>query len=220
MQLKNLFTLQSLVLGLMLQCCCALGAEPARPNILLLLSDDHSYPFVSCYGDTNVRTPVLDRLAGEGMRMHRFFTAAPQCVPSRAALMTGRSPVAARMTRFSSPLPGDEITLLELLRSEAGYTTGICGRSYHLDGSGNRAGAEIGAIIEKHNLRTFAKRVDFLNGCPDAEVPTQFAKFLDGRPADKPFFMWANFSDPHHVWNAPAEFRPDPAQLKLVCASS
>ena len=72
-----------------------------RPNILFLLSDDHSYPFVSAYGDTNVKTPTLDKLAAEGMKFHRFFTACPQCVPSRAAYMTGRSPVAARMTRFT-----------------------------------------------------------------------------------------------------------------------
>ena len=91
-----------------------------KPNILFLLSDDHSYPFLSCYGDSNVKTPTLDRLAGEGMKFHRFFTAAPQCVPSRAALMTGRSPVAARMTRFSAPLPRDEATLPELLRDQAG----------------------------------------------------------------------------------------------------
>ncbi|MCC6511263.1 MAG: sulfatase-like hydrolase/transferase [Pirellulaceae bacterium] len=192
-----------------------LWAQSQPPNILLLLSDDHSYPFVSSYGDPNVRTPTLDRLAAEGMRMQRYFTAAPQCVPSRAALMTGRSPVAARMTRFSSPLPPDEVTFPELLRSEAGYYTGVCGRSYHLDGSGNRAGPGIGGLLEKHNLRTFDRRVDFLNTCPDAEVPGQVAKFLDQRPAGKPFFLWANFSDPHHVWNAPAEYRPDPASLKL-----
>ena len=187
----------------------------APPNVLLLLSDDHSYPFLSCYGDSNVRTPTIDRLAKDGMRMHRYFTAAPQCVPSRAALMTGRSPVAARITRFSSPLAADEVTFPELLRSEAGYYTGVCGRSYHLDGSGNRAGAGIGEILEKHDMKTFARRVDFLNTCPDAQVPEQMEKFLDQKPADKPFFLWANFSDPHHVWNAPAEFRPDPAALKL-----
>ena len=91
---------------------CALASPLAaaeKPNILLLLSDDHSYPFVSAYGDSNVKTPTLDRLAVEGMKFHRFFTACPQCVPSRAAYMTGRSPVAARMTRFSSPLPRDAI---------------------------------------------------------------------------------------------------------------
>lgn len=186
------------------------------PNILLLLSDDHSYPFVSCYGDRNVRTPALDRLAADGMKMHRFFTAAPQCVPSRAALMTGRSPVAARMTRFSSPLAADEVTLPELLRSEAGYYTGICGRSYHLDGAaGNRAAPDIKRLFDKHDMRTFDRRVDFLNSCPDAQVATAFRDFLDQKPAGKPFFMWANFSDPHHVWNAPDNFRPDPATLML-----
>jgi hypothetical protein len=93
-------------------------------NILLLLSDDHSYPFLSCYGDTNVKTPTIDRLAQEGIRFHRYFTTCPQCVPSRASLMTGRSPVAARMTRFSSPLPRDEMTLPELLKSKGNYYTG------------------------------------------------------------------------------------------------
>jgi N-sulfoglucosamine sulfohydrolase len=187
----------------------------ARPNILFLLSDDHSYPFVGCYGDPNVKTPTLDRLAGEGMKFHRFFTAAPQCVPSRAALLTGRSPVAARITRFTSPLARDEITFPELLRSQAGYYTGICGRSFHLDGPGGNAGPAIPALLDKHGLKTFAQRVDYLRTGPDAGVAGQLAEFLDGKPAGKPFFMWANFSDPHHVWNAPAEFRPAPASLKL-----
>ncbi|MFM9148429.1 MAG: sulfatase-like hydrolase/transferase, partial [Verrucomicrobiota bacterium] len=71
-----------------------------RPNVLFVLSDDHSYPYLSCYGDPNVRTPALDRLAGEGMKFRKFFTSAPQCVPSRAAYLSGRSPVAARITRF------------------------------------------------------------------------------------------------------------------------
>src|SRR5256885_14919035 len=89
-----------------------------RPNILFLLSDDHSYPFVSAYGDTNVKTPTLDRLAGEGMKFHRFFTACPQCVPSRAASMAGRPPAAARVPRFSSPLPRDAITFPDILRAK------------------------------------------------------------------------------------------------------
>src|SRR4051812_46135825 len=87
--------------------CGDFVAAAERPNIMLLLSDDHSYPYVSAYGDTNVKTPTLDKLAAEGMKFHRFFTACPQCVPSRAAYMTGRSPVAVRMTRFTSPLSRD-----------------------------------------------------------------------------------------------------------------
>lgn len=207
------------ILALTLAVGCFLGqslaAEPSvKPNILFLLSDDHSYPFLSVYGDSNVKTPVLDQLAAEGMKFHRFFTAAPQCVPSRAALMTGRSPVAARMTRFSAPLPRDEITLPELLRDKGGYFTGVCGRSFHLDGAA-KGGDAIGEIFQKNKLKTFIDRVDSLNTCSDNEVAGQLNAFLDKKPKDKPFFMWANFSDPHHVWNAPAEFRPDPASLKL-----
>src|SRR6478735_3133147 len=185
-----------------------------KPNILFLLSDDHSYPFVSAFGDTNVKTPTLDKLAAEGMKFHRFFTGCPQCVPSRACYLTGRSPVAARMTRFTSPLPRDVISFPEILREKGGYYTGICGRQYHLDG---RPGADeaIQELYEKQHLQTFADRVDSLNTCPDDQVSAQIAAFLDKKPADKPFFMWANFSDPHHPWTTGASLRPDPASLKL-----
>ena len=100
----------------------------ALPNILLILSDDHTAEFTGCYGNPVVRTPNLDRFAAEGMRFTRFFCSAPQCVPSRTAYLTGRSPVAARMARFTSPLPPDVVTLPELLRSQKGYFTGICRR--------------------------------------------------------------------------------------------
>lgn len=190
-----------------------LRAADTKPNILFLLSDDHSYPYLSTYGDPNVRTPVLDKLAAEGIKFHRMFTSAPQCVPSRAAFMTGKSPVAARMTRFSAALPRDEITLPELLRAKAGYYTGICGRSFHLDGS--RQSPAIARAYDEHHLKTFAERVDFLQGSGDAQVAELLDKFLAAKPADKPFFMWANFSDPHHPWEPPAKLRPDPASLQL-----
>jgi N-sulfoglucosamine sulfohydrolase len=204
----------SLFLSVLIGPLQAADVPSSKPNILFLLSDDHSYPFLSAYGDTNVKTPTLDSIAEDGMKFHRFFTSAPQCVPSRASMMTGRSPVAARMTRFSSPLPRDEITLPELLRDKAGYFTGICGRGYHLDGSG-RAGAAVTKVFQEHSMKTFTDRVDWLNTCSDDQVASQVGQFLDKRPANRPFFMWANFSDPHHVWNAPSEFRPDPASLVL-----
>ena len=197
----------------------AQSAAPARPNILFVLSDDHSYPFLSCYGDTNVRTPNIDRLAAGGMRFHRFFTVAPQCVPSRAGYLTGRSAVAARMTRFSAALPRDEVTFLELLRQQGGYHTGIAGRSFHLDGSARsgsaRGGPDIRTIMDRHGLRTFADRVDYLRTGSDEQAVEQTEEFLQSVPAGKPFALWLNFSDPHHVWNAPAEFRPSPVSLKL-----
>lgn len=201
---------------------CAAGAAAGfsaaaeKPNVLFVLSDDHSYPFLSCYGDSNVRTPAIDQLAAEGMRFHRFFTVAPQCVPSRAGYLTGRSAVAARMTRFSSALPRDEVTFMELLREKGGYYTGICGRTYHLDGSAAaRAGGEVGRLMEQHGLRTFTQRVDYVRTGSDEQAIVQMKEFLDQKPAGKPFCLWLNFSDPHHPWNAPASFRPAPASLKL-----
>lgn len=192
------------------------AAAPARPNILFVLSDDHSYPFLSCYGDTNVRTPAVDQLAAEGIKFHRFFTAAPQCVPARAAYLTGRSPVAARITRFSSPLPRDVITFPEILREKANYFTGIAGRSYHLDGAaGNNAGATSSDLITKHGLRTFAQRVDYVRTGNDTVAIEQMREFLEKKPAEKPFCLWLNFSDPHHPWTPEANYRPDPASLKL-----
>lgn len=203
------------LLVLALVALSARGAAPGHPNILFVLSDDHSYPFLSCYGDTNVRTPTIDRLAAEGMKFHRFFTAAPQCVPARAAFLSGRSPVAARITRFSSPLPRDVITFPELLREKAGYFTGVCGRTYHLDGSARGVGTVMGDLLRKHGLITFGERMDYVRTGSDTEAIVQMKEFLDRKPAEKPFCLWLNFSDPHHPWNAPASFRPDPASLKL-----
>ena len=192
-----------------------MAATSAKPNILFVLSDDHSYPFLSCYGDPNVRTPTLDKLAAEGMKFHRLFTVAPQCVPSRAGYLTGRSAVAARMTRFSSPLPRDEITFPEILRAQAGYFTGVCGRSYHLDGSNPANGPTSARLLTEHGLRTFAQRVDYLRTGSDTAAIEQMREFLAQKPAEKPFCLWLNFSDPHHAWTPSAEDRPDPAKLKL-----
>lgn len=67
------------------------GTPKNKPNILLIMSDDHHAAHVGCYGDKNVRTPVVDKLAAEGMHFTRAYVTTPQCVPSRASLMTGRS---------------------------------------------------------------------------------------------------------------------------------
>ena len=144
----------------------------------------------------------------------RWPEAVGRAMPGRRC-STGRSPVACRITRFSAPLPRDEITFPEILRKEGGYFVGVLGRTYHLDGSGQKGDSELGDLLEKHGLRTFEQRFNYVRTGSDTAAAAQAAEFLDQKPADKPFCLWVNFSDPHHVWNAPAEFRPDPASLKL-----
>ena len=198
------------------------SAAAKRPNILFLLSDDHSYPYLGCYGNKDVQTPNLDRFAAQGMRFDRMFVGCPQCVPSRATLMTGRSPVAARMVRFTSPLPADLAALPDLLRDQGGYFTGVGGRSYHLDGPGTKGKGKgvapvLGEIMDRHNLRTFTRRVDYVEKAGSLkDFGGKLTTFLDAAPKDKPWFFWLGFSDPHHVWEAKGPRGvPDPAKLTL-----
>lgn len=194
------------------------AAEVTRPNILFILSDDHTAAHLGCYGDTTVKTPNFDRFAGEGIRFTKMFTVAPQCVPSRAGYMTGRSAVSVRMTRFNSPLPREIVTLPELLQKEAGYYTGICRRSFHLDGPGlNRLGPTTKGVYESNDLMTFDDRVDFLDrNSPRAQTKAQVTEFLGQVPEGKPWFLWVNFNDPHHPWDADAIAKSyDPAAIKL-----
>ena len=105
------------ILWIVVSSALSFAQTAARPNVLLVLSDDHSAAHVGAYGNTDVKTPNLDAFAKEGMLFKRAYVAAPQCVPSRAALMTGRSPIAVQMTRFSAPLGEEYRTWLELLRA-------------------------------------------------------------------------------------------------------
>ncbi|MGH9661421.1 MAG: sulfatase family protein, partial [Bryobacteraceae bacterium] len=190
-----------------------LAAAESRPNILLVLSDDHSRPHLGLFGDPLIRTPNLDRFGREGMRFDRAFQMAPQCVPSRAGLMTGRSPVSARIARFNSPLPPDVVTLPEMLRA-AGYFTGITRRSFHLDGPGPRAGSLMQAVFKKRDMITFDRRVDFLDrNAPPGQTVERMNAFFDRKPKDKPFFLWISFNDPHHVWDKIGTH--DPARIPL-----
>jgi arylsulfatase A len=106
-----------------------------HPNVVILLADDLGYGDLGCYGHPTIRTPNLDRMAGEGMKLTQFYSAASVCTPSRVALLTGRLPVRSGLTSVLFPfsrsgLPSSEITLAELLKSR-GYST-MCAGKWHL----------------------------------------------------------------------------------------
>lgn len=184
-----------------------------RPNVLLILSDDHSVPYLGCYGNPDLKTPNIDRLAKEGIRFQNAFVTAPQCVPSRASIMTGRSTVDVGMLRFTAPLDRNIITYPELLKAQ-GYYIGVCGRTYHLDGAGPKETIE---VFKENNMITFPDRFDYVkvaNKKNDEETAPQFEEFLNKVPDGKPFFMQACFHDPHRIFTA-FEFEPNPETIKV-----
>jgi arylsulfatase A-like enzyme len=191
-------------------------AKPStpRPNILVVLSDDHSHPFLGCYGNPDIKTPNLDRFASQGIRFDRAYVGTPQCVPSRATFMTGRSAVAINMTRFSAPLPRDVVIYPEILRA-AGYFTGVAGRTYHLDGS--NMPPETKSVVDANHLVTFPDRLDFVKVSGNRPVILQqYREFLDAVPKEKPFCLQLCYSDPHRPYDRDAVNPPyDPARLTL-----
>lgn len=108
----------------------------AKPNIIMLLTDDMGYGDLTCYGGQAVHTPNIDALAQQGMRYTRFYSASAVCSPSRAAILTGRYPLRFNITKHFSKshefLPAVSHTLPRLLRN-AGYTTSHIGK-WHLGG--------------------------------------------------------------------------------------
>ena len=117
-------------------------AAARQPNVVVLFADDLGYGELSCQGNPEIPTPHIDSIAKNGVRFTAGYVAGPNCSPSRAGLLTGRTP-----TRFGyefNPtgalneepgfgLPSDEITIAEALH-DAGYTTGLIGK-WHQGGT-------------------------------------------------------------------------------------
>ncbi|XP_058147924.1 arylsulfatase F-like [Dasypus novemcinctus] len=113
----------------------------SRPNILLLMADDLGIGDIRCYGNDTIRTPNIDLLAKEGVKLTQHIAAASLCTPSRTAFLTGRYPVRSGMASknintisrvisglgVSGGLPRNESTFAALLKKE-GYRTGLIGK--------------------------------------------------------------------------------------------
>ena len=111
-----------------------------QPNVLIVMSDQHSRRRLGCYGDPVVRTPNLDALASRGVRFENAYCPAPLCVPSRMSFLTGRHPSANRVWLNSHILSSAIPTWAHALGA-AGYETALLGRM-HFVGPDQRHGFE------------------------------------------------------------------------------
>ncbi len=113
--------------------CGLMACQPKaeQPNIVLMMADDLGWGDTGFNGNSQIRTPNLDKMAGRGMVFKRFYSASPVCSPTRASCLTGRNPYRMGIpTANSGHLPKSETTLAEILK-EAGYATGHFGK-WHL----------------------------------------------------------------------------------------
>ena len=110
----------------------------AQPNILLIMSDQHSPHVVGCYGDTVVRTPNIDALAARGVAFDNAYTNYPLCCPARMSFMSGREPYELQGWHNGFVLPSGTPTWAHAL-GNAGYETLLCGRM-HFNGPDQRHG--------------------------------------------------------------------------------
>lgn len=102
-----------------------------RPNILFIMSDQHTQRVLGCYGDDVVATPNLDRLANRGVTFDNAYTPSPLCVPARMSFMTGRYPCRQSCWTNSDMLPSDRPTIAHSLGA-AGYQPTLVGRLHSI----------------------------------------------------------------------------------------
>lgn len=187
-------------------------AERARPNILLFLTDDHGPWALGCYGNREVRSPALDRLAAEGARFANAFTPSPVCSPARACLLTGRTPSQVGIHDWIQevePVFGDrdwpaaETTLPELL-AEAGYLCGLSGKWHlgrsHVTPRGFHWYFGLprwqGNHIETYTyVQNGAERT--LSGNKTRFIADAALEFLDEAPAERPWLLQVGFIATH-----------------------
>jgi choline-sulfatase len=111
-----------------------------RPNVLIIMSDQHSKHVLGCYGNELVRTPNLDRISAEGVRFTNAYCPAPLCVPSRMSFMTGRTPSRNRV--WDNPhILSSGVPCWTHALGAAGYETALIGRM-HFVGPDQRHGFE------------------------------------------------------------------------------
>ena len=116
-----------LVSSICLLLCSNAAAADARPNILFIMSDDHAFQAMSCYGSKVNKTPNLDRIANEGMRFDGCYVTNSICGPCRAVILTGKYSHLNGFERNGRTFDGSQQTVAKLLQ-KAGYQTAVVGK--------------------------------------------------------------------------------------------
>jgi len=168
-------------------------AEPL-PNIVIILSDDQSWPHASAYGDVSVRTPTFDRIAEQGVLFNHAFVGVPSCSPSRAAILTGRNQwELGSASNLFGVFPDDLLTYTRLL-FDNGYQVAYSEKGY----------------------RPGRSDVTWANN-PAGDEASDFPSFFENRDKTKPFAYWMGSRNPHRPYEEGSGEKAgiDPAGIRL-----
>lgn len=206
------------------------GRRPTgRPNIIFVLADDLGWGDLGCYGSLHNSTPVLDRVASQGLRMTHAYSASPTCSPTRIALYTGRypgrlgagleEPIVTRDSRTG--IPADNPTLPALLRAH-GYATAMFGK-WHCGWLPWFSPLRIGFDVFYGNLGGV---LDYFSGVDqlgnhdlyEGETPIAEAGYYteqisrrgteyvrEHARSQRPFYLQLNYTAPHWPWEGPGD---------------
>jgi arylsulfatase A len=198
-----------------------------RTNAVVILCDDLGYGDLSCYGHPHIRTPNLDKLAAEGLKLTDCYAAAPVCSPARAGMLTGRTPHRCGVYDWipaDSPmhLRREETTVATLLR-DAGYATCHAGK-WHCNGKFNSPAqpqpgdhgfehwfaTQNNARPTHHNPDNFVRNgtpAGPLEGYSSTLIAQEAINWLqDGWDRSKPFCLFVWFHAPHEPIATAPEF--------------
>lgn len=198
----------------------------ARPNILVIMSDDHAQWATGCYGNRELHTPALDYLATGGLRMDNAFTPTPVCSPARASFFTGRLPSQhgihdwlwydvnvhsekQRAALAGQPSLAGQVTLAQRL-AQAGYHCGLSGK-WHCGGDDTpQPGFHRWDALRKNTVpRDGAYSVDGQlverQGWHSEIISDNALRFLRQRERERPFFLFVGYIGAHSPWSGHPE---------------
>jgi choline-sulfatase len=191
-------------------------STPPRPNILVFLSDDHGRWLQQAYGNSEVHTPNMNRIARNGVRMTNAFTTCPVCSPARASFFTGRMPsqhgihdwIEESTQAYAYPWLKGQTLLSELLQN-AGYHTGLVGKWHCGEERYPHRGFEFWFSYwvnqQPHaGTQRFSDNGEYITaeGFQSPLLTEQALRFLHTHYADqttarKPFFLFVSYTDTH-----------------------
>lgn len=188
------------------------SADDSKPNVVLILADDHHFRALGAAGNPEIHTPNLDRLARQGTRFTNCHVTNPICTPSRATILTGQYGFRNGVVFFGQPIREQSITWPQLLKQQ-GYTLGYTGKWHN-----NKRPSDFGFDVMKH---TFLGGMYWFHSIEVVDREDDQKRIIDRNPTevfgeaavdfvmsnpDKPFGLFLSFTAPHDPRHPPEEY--------------